>query len=104
MAALLTVRAIHATAVEVPMTRPLGTSAQTMLTAPLLLIDLETEEGVTGHAYLFCYTRIAPGPIAAVLADIQDAVRGERSRPSICPPVCCNAIGCWGHRGSSAWR
>jgi mandelate racemase len=81
MAALLTVRAIHATAVEVPMTRPLGTSAQTMRTAPLLLIDLETEEGITGRAYLFCYTRMAPGPIAAVLADIQDAVRGECLAP-----------------------
>lgn len=81
MTALLTLRAIHATAVEVPMARPLGTSALTMRTAPLLLIDLETEEGVTGHAYLFCYTRIAPGPIAAVLADIQDAVRGERLAP-----------------------
>src|ERR1700678_1429455 len=77
MAALLTVRAIHATAVEVPMARPLGTSAQTMRTAPLLLIDLETEEGITGRAYLFCSTPKAPGPIAAVLADIQDAVRGE---------------------------
>ena len=81
MAALLTLRAIHATAIEVPMARPLGTSAQTMRTAPILLIDLETEEGITGHAYLFCYTRIAPGPIAAVLADIQEAVRGERLAP-----------------------
>src|SRR5271154_4873193 len=61
MAALLTLRAIHATAIEVPMARPLGTSAQTMRTAPLLLIDLETEEGITGHAYLFWYTRMAPG-------------------------------------------
>ncbi len=59
-APLLTLRAIRATAVDVPMARPLGTSAQTMGAAPLLLIDLETEEGVTGHAYLFCYTRMAP--------------------------------------------
>jgi mandelate racemase len=81
MAALLTVRAIHATAVEVPMARPLGTSAQTMRTAPLLLIDLETEEGITGRAYLFCHTRMAPGLIAAVLTDIQDAVRGECLAP-----------------------
>jgi mandelate racemase len=81
MAALLTVRAIHASAVEVPMARPLGTSAQTMGTAPLLLIDLETEEGITGRAYLFCYTRMAPGLIAAVLTDIQDAVRGECLAP-----------------------
>jgi mandelate racemase len=43
------------------MARPLGTSAQVMRTAPLLLIDLDTEEGVTGHAYLFCYTPMAPG-------------------------------------------
>jgi mandelate racemase len=81
MAALLTVRSIHATAVEIPMARPLGTSAQTMRTAPLLLIDLETEEGITGRPYLFCYTRMAPGLIAAVLADIQDAVRGEYLAP-----------------------
>src|ERR1700689_2432663 len=59
-ASLLTVRAIRTVAVEVPMARPLGTSAQTMRTAPLLLIDLETEEGITGHAYLFCYTQMAP--------------------------------------------
>jgi mandelate racemase len=81
MVALLTVRAIRTIAVEVPMARPLGTSAQTMRTAPILLIDLETEEGITGHAYLFCYTRVAPGLIATVLADIQDAVRGARLAP-----------------------
>ncbi len=63
------------------MARPLGTSAQTIRTAPLLLIDLETEEGITGRAYLFCYARMAPRPIATVLADIQDAVRGERLAP-----------------------
>ena len=80
-ASLLTVRAIQTVAVEVPMARPLGTSAQTMRTAPLLLIDLVTEEGITGHAYLFCYTQMAPGLIAAVLADIEDTVRGERLAP-----------------------
>src|ERR1700722_1374484 len=81
VASLLTVRAIRTVAVEVPMARPLGTSAQTMRTAPLLLIDLETEEGITGHTYLFCYTRMAPGLIAAVLADIEHTVRGERLAP-----------------------
>jgi len=63
------------------MVRPLGTSAQTMRSAPILLIDLETEEGITGHTYLFCYTRMAPGLIAAVLTDIQDAERSERLAP-----------------------
>lgn len=80
-APVLTLRAIRTTAVDVPMGRPLRTSAQTMRTAPILLIDLETAEGITGHAYLFCYTRMAPGLIATVLADIHDAVRGERVAP-----------------------
>jgi len=46
----LTIRSIRTVGVEVPMTFPLGTSAATIRAAPLLLIDVETEEGVTGHA------------------------------------------------------
>jgi mandelate racemase len=80
-AALLTVRSVRATPVEVPMARPLGTSAQTIRTAPLLLIDLETEEGVTGRAYLFCYTRAAAAPISHMLEDAVDAVKGNRVAP-----------------------
>jgi mandelate racemase len=63
------------------MARPLGTSAQTMTSAPILLIDMETEEGIVGRAYLFCYLRMAPVLIAAVLADIADALHGERIAP-----------------------
>ena len=51
----LTLRALKAIGVEVPMTYALSTRRATITRAPLLLIDLETEEGVTGHAYLFCY-------------------------------------------------
>jgi len=40
------------------MARPLGTSAQTIDHARLL-IDLETHEGVSGRAYLFCYLQAA---------------------------------------------
>src|SRR5271169_4060470 len=63
------------------MVRPLGTSAQTMGSAPILLIDMETEEGIVGHAYLFCYTGMAPQLIATVLTDIADALHGERVAP-----------------------
>ena len=71
----LTVRAIRAAAVEIPMTYALGTSAATVRAAPLLLVDLETEEGVTGHAYLFCYL-----PAAAPAIGDQDGVRHRRRR------------------------
>ena len=46
----LTVRNIRAVGVEVPMTYALGTSRGAVTKAPLLLIDLETEEGVTGRS------------------------------------------------------
>jgi mandelate racemase len=77
----LTVRAIRARAVEVPMKRPLGTSAATIRSAPLLLVDLQTEESVTGHAYLFCYLRAAAPAIATMLAEVERTVKGDRIAP-----------------------
>ena len=77
----LTIRSLRSTAVVVPMARPLSTSAQTIRSAPLLLIDLETEEGVTGRAYLFCYLPIAAGLIARVLDELLDLVKGDRVAP-----------------------
>lgn len=50
-AAKLTIRALRATAVELPMKHVLGTSRGAIRAAPLLVIDLETEEGVTGRSY-----------------------------------------------------
>jgi len=78
----LTVREIRAVGVEVPMKLPLGTSAGTIRSAPLLLIDLETEEGVTGRSYLFCYLPAAAPAIAAVLGEVERSVKGERVAPA----------------------
>lgn len=80
-APVLTIRALRVIGVEVPMARPLGTSAATMRVAPLLLIDLETEEGVTGRSYLFCYVRSAAPAIARVLEEVLAAVKGDRVAP-----------------------
>src|ERR671935_1628394 len=81
-APVLTVRSIRAVGVEVPMKLPLGTSAATIRAAPLLLIDLETEEGVTGRSYLFCYVRAAAPAIASLLAEVLRVVKGDRVAPA----------------------
>ncbi len=78
----LTLRAIRATGVDVPMKLPLSTSAGTIRSAPLLLIDLETEEGVTGHSYLFCYLPAAAPAIAAMLGEVERSVKGDRVVPA----------------------
>jgi mandelate racemase len=77
----LTLRALKATGVEVPMTYALGTSRATITQAPLLLIDLETEQGVTGHAYLFCYLRDAAPAIAKILEEVERSTKGETIAP-----------------------
>ena len=78
---LLTIRSIRATAVQVPMTYTLGTSAEALRSAPLLLIAVETEEGVTGHAYQFCYVPAAAPAIAIFLEEVLRTVKGERVTP-----------------------
>jgi mandelate racemase len=77
----LTIRGIRATPVEVPMTYALGTSAATVRAAPLLLVDLETEEGVTGRTWLFGYRRSGCRAIADVLEDIAAMAKGETVAP-----------------------
>ena len=82
MSLALTVRAIRATAVEVAMKHVLGTSAAAVRAAPLMLVDVETKEGVTGHAYLFCYLPASAPGIAAILAEIERCTKGDRVAPA----------------------
>ncbi len=77
----LTIRDLKTVIVEVPMTFALGTSAATVRKAPLILVDLETEEGVTGRTYLFCYRTSGAKALAALLADAVDVVRGRSAAP-----------------------
>ncbi len=78
---LLTIREIKATAVNVPMTYALGTSRQRITTAPLLLIDLHTDQGVMGRSYLFCYLPAAAPAIAAIVAEVARVVKGDVVAP-----------------------
>jgi mandelate racemase len=78
----LTVRAVRSIGVEVPMTYALGTSQARITRAPLLMIDLKTEEGITGRAYLFCYLRAAAPAMAMMLDEIGGMVTGDRVVPA----------------------
>ena len=77
----LTIRALRTVAVHVPMKRPLGTSARRMDTAPLVLIDVDTEEGISGRAYVFCYLRAATAAVEAILSEAAARVSGDRVAP-----------------------
>jgi mandelate racemase len=78
----LTVRAIAATGVAIPMTFALGTSRGRITKAPLLLIDVETAEGVTGRGYLWSYFPRAMTAIAEILREIEAQTQGARIEPA----------------------
>jgi mandelate racemase len=78
----LTVRALRGTPVEVPLNYVLGTSAVAIHKASLLLVDLETEQGVTGRTYLFCYLPAAAPAIISLLEEVERIVKGEAITPA----------------------
>ena len=77
----LTLREVRVTAVEVPLRYVLGTSAAALRHAPLLLVDVQTEEGIAGCSYVFCYRRSGARAIAAVLPEAFELVVGQPVAP-----------------------
>jgi len=77
----LKVAGIRVRAVNVPMKRPLQTSTTLVDSAPLLLIDLETDGGIVGRAYLFSPGKHNVKPIAALVDNMAAMVKGDALAP-----------------------
>lgn len=60
----------------------LGTSVGSFRQVPLLLIDLETKEGVTGRSYVFCYLRAAAPAITSLLGEVEHVVKDAAINPA----------------------
>ena len=79
---ILTMRALRARPVLVPLNFVLGTSQDALRQVPLLLVDLETEEGITGRSWLFCYVPAVGPAIASLLGEIERVTKGARLDPA----------------------
>ena len=95
----LTVRAIRARAVEVPLNFVLGTSKAALRQVPLILFDLETEEGVTGRAYVFGYVKAAAAGIIAITNEIEVLTKGRRAEPKALGEAIARRFGLMGVQG-----
>jgi mandelate racemase len=67
--------------VIVPMKRPLRTSTGAVTQAPLLLIDLRTEEGVTGRSYLFGVQSFTLKPLRDLVQALGEMIQGDAVAP-----------------------
>jgi mandelate racemase len=82
----LTVRDLAVRAVAVPIQWPLETSGGVLGTVPLVLIDLHTEEGITGTSYVFCYTPMALKPVVQLVSSLAVLIEGDLLAPLAIEP------------------
>ncbi|HEX6240626.1 MAG TPA: enolase C-terminal domain-like protein [Polyangiales bacterium] len=81
MTASIKVRSLRARPVLVPFKRPPRSASGAMAQAPLVLIDLETDAGVTGRAYLFGFQALTLKPLVRCLLDLLPLIQGEPLAP-----------------------
>ncbi len=77
----LVIREIRARPVVAPLPRPIRTASGDVLNAPLLLIDVLTDAGVTGRAYAFAYTSLTLRSLAEFVRDIAPELVGKSASP-----------------------
>ncbi len=75
------IRSVTTRAVRVPLRFTLGTSADLVTAVPLLLVDLATTDGITGQAYLFCYTASGARAVGDHLREAVELVAGRPATP-----------------------
>ena len=81
-ASALTIRSLTARAVAAPLARPLRTASGDVPVSPLLLIDVASEEGPAGRAYVFGYTTLVLRALKAFVDDLDDVLRGRAACPA----------------------
>jgi mandelate racemase len=77
----LRIRAVQARAVAAPMKRPLATSTGKLTEAALLLLDLQTDEGIVGRSYLVGLGKHNLAPIAKLVEAMAEMLKGDALVP-----------------------
>lgn len=65
----------------VPMQHPHKTASGIVSESPLVLVDIETDEGIVGHSMVFTYTRAALKPTADLLRELEIFIVGSPLAP-----------------------
>jgi len=75
------IRGVKARSVVVPLKRPVKTAFAVIDSGPLVLIDVETDQGVTGRSYIFAYTKLTLKPLQLLLEEIGRELIGKPVAP-----------------------
>src|ERR1700749_598665 len=75
------IRGVQARALVAPISRPVRTAFGVIEAAPLVLIDVTTDQGVTGHSYIFAYTKLTLKPLVQLIEEIGRDLSGKAVAP-----------------------
>ncbi len=95
----LVVRDVAVRAVVVPLRRPLATRVGEFSRWPLLLVDVTTEQGITGRGYLAPYLTAATAGLRTMLAGLGAALRGQPVSPAAAYASARGWLGLAGYQG-----
>ena len=76
------IRAFKVRALRVPMTEVHKTAGGEITESPLVLLDIVTDAGITGHSMVFTYTPMALQPTAQLIRNFEELVAGEILAPA----------------------
>jgi mandelate racemase len=76
-----TIRSVRARAVVAPIARPVKNAFGVIEAAPLVLIDVATDQGVTGRSYIFAYSRLTLKPLVHLVEEIGRDLAGKAIAP-----------------------
>ncbi|MEM7669294.1 MAG: enolase C-terminal domain-like protein, partial [Pseudomonadota bacterium] len=68
-------------AVKVPMAEPHRTASGVIAVSPLVLIQIQTDEGIVGTSVLFAYTEIALKALAEMTRGLEPLIVGQEADP-----------------------
>ena len=75
------IRSVKARGLVAPISRPVKNAFGVIEAAPLVLIDVATDQGVTGHAYLFGYSKLTLKPLVMLIEEIGRELVGKAIVP-----------------------
>jgi mandelate racemase len=75
------IRSVKARGIVVPLARPVKNAFGVIDVGPLVLIDVETDQGITGRSYIFAYARLTLKPLVHLIEEIGRELTGRPIAP-----------------------
>ncbi|WP_426442800.1 enolase C-terminal domain-like protein [Bradyrhizobium genosp. P] len=75
------IREVRARGVVVPLKRAVKTAFTLIDSGPLVLVDVETDQGITGRTYIFAYSKLTVKPLVYLIEEIGRDLVGKPVAP-----------------------